>query len=157
MPKDVLEYVAEHINLSPLYNPYKEGSFIMKWAIYKHHMRVGVHDVLRGQQTRKEHDEDCESHNKLKSARIPNSPLIPPDFYRNIRTIDYDKYIPSWDITLPQLQVLYDEARFERFLDWSYWYGVPNRRWSAWQKLCHEMVFKRRIPWLYPKDGKLFL
>ena len=162
MPKDVLEYVAEHINLSPLYNPYKEGSFIMKWAIYRHHMRVGVHDVVRGQRTREEHDEDRESLNKLNSARIPGAPLITPDSYRNIRKVDYDQYIPKWDITLRQLQVLYDEARFKRYLEWSTKsLGRrtirPNRRWFAWRKLCYSTAFKRRIPWLYPQNGKLFL
>ena len=162
MPKDVLEYVAEHINLSPLYNPYKEGNFIMKWAIYKHHMRVGVHDVVRGQRRSKEHDEDPESPSKLKSARIPNSPLIPPVFYRNIRTDDYDQYIPRWEITLGQLQVLYDEARFKRYLEWSTKRlpSQPNRKFFSLKKLakrgkCFTTKFKRRIPWLYPENGKL--
>ena len=162
MPKDVLEYVAEHINLSPLYNPYKEGSFIMKWAIYRHHMRVGVHDVLRGQRTREEHDEDRESLNKLKSARIPGAPLITPDSYRNIRKVDYDQYIPTWDITLSQLQVLYDEARFKRYLEWSSksLKRQPDRKWFSLKKLarrgkCFTTKFKRRIPWHYPENGIL--
>ena len=157
MPKDVLEYVTEHIKRSPLYNPYKEGSFILKWAIYKHQTRKGVLAVIRGQRAGKANDDEYESRNILQLAPNPRLPLITPNYYREIPSHDFDRYIPKWDITLAELQELYDEARFERFLDWSYWYGVPNRRWSAWQKLCYEMVFKRRIPWLYPKDGKLFL
>ena len=162
MPKDVLEYVAEHINLSPLYNPYKEGSFIMKWAIYKHHMRVGVHDVVRGQRTREEHDEDREGLKKLKLAPHRIVPLIPPDFYRNIRTVDYDQYIPRWDITLSELQVLYDEARFERYLEWSTkkLSSQPNRKFFSLKKFakrgkCFTTKFKRRIPWHYPENGIL--
>ena len=162
MPKDVLEYVAEDINLSPLKNPYKEGSFIMKWAIYRHHMRVGVHDVVRGQRTRKEHDEDHESRNKLKSAPNPGSPLFTPGFYRNIRTVVNDRYIPKWDITLSQLQVLYKEARFKRYLEWSTKKlgRQPNRKWFSLKKLarrgkCFTTKFKRRIPWLYPENGIL--
>ena len=162
MPKDVLEYVAEDINLSPLYNPYKEGSFIMKWAIYRHHMRVGVHDVLRGQRTREEHDEDREGLKKLKLAPHRIVPLIPPDFYRNIRTVDYDQYIPRWDITLSELQVLYDEARFERYLEWSTkkLSSQPNRKFFSLKKFakrgkCFTTKFKRRIPWLYPENGIL--
>ena len=61
MPKDVLEYVNEHIKLSPLYNPYTEGSFILKWAIHKNQRRKSVLDVVRGQRARKEDEEDCES------------------------------------------------------------------------------------------------
>ena len=152
MPKDVLEYVTEHIKLSPLYNPYTEGSFILKWAIYKHQRKKGV--LVRDQRTRKANDEEYESRN------IPKN-RSPPDSYREIRSQDFDKYIPKWEITLAELQELYDEARFKRYLDWSYWMQSlgtqPNRRWSSWRKLCYSMAFKRRIPWLYPENGKLFL
>ena len=163
MPKDVLEYVKEHIKLSPLYNPYTEGSFILKWAIHKHQRRRSVLDVVRGQRTRKEDEEDCESRNILKSAPNPVLPVITPNYYRyRGETEDFDHYIPKWDITLDQLQVLYDKARFKRYLEWSTKsLGRrtirPNRRWFAWRKLCYSTAFKRRIPWLYPQNCKLFL
>ena len=163
MPKDVLEDVAEHIKLSPLYNPYTEGSFILKWAIHKNQRRKSVLDVVRGQRARKEDEEDCESRNILKSAPNPVLPVIPPNYYRyRGETEDHDHYIPKWDITLDQLQVLYDKARFKRYLEWSTKsLGRrtirPNRRWFAWRKLCYSTAFKRRIPWLYPQNGKLFL
>ena len=167
MPKDVLGYVTEHIKRSPLYNPYKEGSFILKWAIYKHQTKKGVLDVVRGQRTRKTNDEQYEGRNIIKSAPNRVLPVITPNYYREIRSQDFDRYIPKWDITLAELQELYDDARFERYLEWSYWMQSlgtqPTTRWSAWRKLegkwrqCYSMAFKRRIPWLYPENGKLFL
>ena len=160
MPKDFLKYVNEHINLSPLSNPYEEGSLILKWAIHKHQRRRGALDVVRGQGTRKENHVEFESRNILKSAPNPVLPVLTPNYYRNWgRTEDFDHYIPKWDITLDQLQVLYDKARFERFLEWSTKSlgRQTNRRWFAWRKLCFSTSFKRRIPWLYPQNGKLFL
>ena len=160
IPKDVLEYVTEHINLSPLYNPYKEGSFILKWAIRKYQRRIGALDVVRGQRTMKEKEEDFEGRNILKSASNPVFPVNTPSSYRyNGETEDYDHYIPKWDITLDQLQVLYDKARFKRYLEWSTKSlgRRTNRRWFAWKKLCYSTAFKRRIPWLYPQNGKLFI
>ena len=163
MPKDDLEDVDEHIKLSPLYNPYTEGSFILKWAIHKHQRRTGVLGVVGRQRARKENEEDCEGRNILRSAPNPVLPVNTPSSYRyNGETEDYDHYIPKWDITLDQLQVLYDKARFKRYLEWSTKsLGRrtirPNRRWFAWRKLCYSTAFKRRIPWLYPQNGKLFL
>ena len=167
MPKDVLEHVTEHIKRSPLYNPYTEGSFILKWAIYKHQARKGILDVDRGQRTRKENEEEYESRNILEHrappppyTRAPDPPLpaITPSFYRDLGgTNDFDHYIPKWNINLGELQELYDEARFKRYLKWSTKSFQPNRRWSAWKKLCYRTAFKRRIPWLYPYDGKFFL
>ena len=120
MPKDVLEDVNEHIKLSPLYNPYTEGSFILKWAIHKHQRRTGVLGVVGRQRARKENKEDCEGRNILKSAPNPVLPVIAPNYYRyRGETEDHDHYIPKWDITLDQLQVLYDKARFKRYLEWS--------------------------------------
>jgi len=160
MPKDILEYVTKHIKLSPLYNPYTEGSFILKWAIYKHQRKKRA--VIRGQRSMNERDEEYESRNVPKN-RAPNPPLpaSTPDFYRDLGgTKEFDHFIPKWEITLAELQELYDEARFERYLKWSYWMqslgNQPNRRWSTWRKLCYSMSFKRRIPWLYPENGKLF-
>ena len=159
MPKDVLEYVTEHIKRSPLYNPYTEGSFILKWAIYKHQTRKGVFDVVRGQRARKENDEEYGSRNMVKLAPNPRLPVITPNAYRYIPSQEFDHYIPKWDITLAELQALYDKARFKRYLEWSTKsLGRPtNRRWFARRRLCYSTAFKRRIPWLYPENGKLFL
>ena len=160
-----MEYVNEHINLSPLYNPYKEGSFILKWAIRKYQRRIGALDVVRGQRTMKEKEEDFEGRNILKSAPNPVLPVNTPSSYRyNGETEDYDHYIPKWDISLKQLQKLYDEARFKRYLDWSSKSLTPrrqpDRRCFSFTKLakrgkCFTTKFKRRIPWLYPDNGIL--
>ena len=91
MPKDVLEYVTEHIKRSPLYNPYTEGSFILKWAIYKHQTRKGVLAVVRGQRAGKANDDEYESRNILKLAANPRLPLITPNYYREIPSHDFDQ------------------------------------------------------------------
>ena len=68
--------------------------------------------------------------------------------YNKVKTHDFDHLIPKWDITLDELQEIYDKARFDRYLVWKITY--PQTMFCSGYK----KEFKRRIPWLYPDNGK---
>ena len=63
-----------------------------------------------------------------------------------IVALDFDNRIPTWDLNMEELQVLYDHARFVRHFDW---YKTDF--------LCVKTKFKRRLPWLYPYNGNKYL
>ena len=122
--------MKEYIKRSPLYNPYEEGNVILKWA-------VAVYRKSRA--------------NKYRSRILGNDQIDDDEleegtalYYNNAGgTRDFDYLIPEWDITLSDLQEVYDKARFDRYLDWKQTYFF-----------CFETDFKRRIPWLYPDNGR---
>ena len=78
---------------------------------------------------------------------------------RKIKVTDFDNTIPEWDLTIQELQVLYDRSRFKRHFDW---FANSPLEVNAKYKLvgttlvqsCSKTSFKRRIPWLYPDNGK---
>ena len=147
LPNEVFEYVEEYISRSSLYNPYREGSAILKFALFTHEEKSNVHKV-RGQQLGNERKEESRSWKRpdcILTKTCVNS-------YRSKGgTKDFDHTIPEWDITLQELQVVYDQARFERNLQWK------KKYWFIQKKFCFRMKFKRRIPWLYGQNGTQLL
>ena len=61
--------------------------------------------------------------------------------YKRQRNTELDQQVPRWDISLTDLKRVYDQARFDRYLDW---------------ESCSKKRFKRRIPWLYARNGFYF-
>ena len=55
--------------------------------------------------------------------------------------------IPTWDISLEELVEFYVEAYREKFIDWTNDHPGENEK-----NPCNK--YKRRIPWLYPENGK---
>ena len=49
---------------------------------------------------------------------------------------DLEQSMPQWNISVTELDVVFDKVRFERYLYYE-----------------NNMDFKRRISWLYPPDG----
>ena len=132
MPNKIRLRIKEYINRSPLYNPYEEGNAILKWAVAVYRRKKKPHvSKFRSRASDDQTDDDGPEEGTVLS-------------YNNAGgTPDFDHLIPEWDITLPQLQEIYDTARFDRNLDWAQTYFF-----------CFEKQFKRRIPWLYPENGK---
>ena len=83
-------------------------------------------------------------HRKCFRALNSDDPLkiINPRYYREKLNDDLDEKVPSWDISYEKLKQIYDEARFDTYLDW---------------EMCPNTNIKRRIPWLYAKDGLYFI
>ena len=143
MPNEVFAYVEEYISRSSLYNPYGEGSAILKFAIFKHEEKLNV-DKVRGRRVGNETKEESRSWKPPKCLATKTC----VSSYRNKGgTKDFDHTIPEWDITLQELQVVYDQARFKRNLQWK------KKYWFIRKNFCFKMIFKRRIPWLYGKNG----
>ena len=66
------------------------------------------------------------------------------NYYQDKRNTDLDGQVPTWDISLSNLKRFYDQARFDTYLH-------PKRT------MCPTSNIKRRIPWLYAKDGLYFV
>ena len=79
------------------------------------------------------------------------------DFERENETTAEDfLLIPRWDISLSQLEPIYHQARLNRAFEWKYKTCSDSWRRTkciAWKR-NNEKIFMRRIPWLYPDDGK---
>ena len=69
--------------------------------------------------------------------------LLLNQFDNNIqrRNTVLDQQVPKWDISLTDLKKVYDHARFDTYLDW---------------ESCSKKRIKRRIPWLYARNGLYF-
>ena len=63
------------------------------------------------------------------------------DYYKHKRNTVLDQQVPIWDISLTDLKRVYDQARFETYLDW---------------ESCSKKRIKRRVPWLYAINGLYF-
>ena len=63
------------------------------------------------------------------------------EYYRHERNAVLDQEVPIWDISLTKLKRVYDQARFDTYLDW---------------ESCSKTPIKRRIPWLYARNGLYF-
>ena len=69
-----------------------------------------------------------------------------PKHYSDKKNIVLEEKVPTWDISCNDLVTLYDEARFELYLDWELEeHSVTGQ--------CSKTPMKRRIPWLYPEKG----
>ena len=69
-----------------------------------------------------------------------------PKYFDKQTNSRYDQGVPVWDIPFAELKKAYDEARFDRYLK----ANDPNSNRRFFNRF-----FKRRIFWLYPKNGKL--
>ena len=84
-------------------------------------------------------------------SRIINPRNIPErskpiSFDASISNTVHEKDVPVWDITLVELNKAYNKARFDNYL---------TTRDPIETNRCLNRIFKRRIPWLFPDDGKL--
>ena len=134
LPNAISKRIVEYVKRSPLYNPYEEGNAILKWAVAVYRKEKAT----RGSKSRVLGDDDQTDDEPPEGSAL--------SYNKAGGTRDFDHLIPKWDITLDQLQEMYDKARFERYLAWkkTYWF-------------CFKKEFKRRIPWLYPENGKIVL
>ena len=83
------------------------------------------------------------------SGRVLPSKKKPKDF-EEIKNTDLEESVPNWDISMPELQVLYHKVRMDEYFDFKY----PV--FSYWHMDCIDKSIKRRIPWLYPDSGKFY-
>ena len=145
----MFESVNQFVSISPLINPYEEGSAVLKWAIAKQYPKSAV-DEVRGRRAGKDGNSFMEDFLKRKEesreACLKTNTCV--DSYKNRNTTDFDDTIPDWNMSLKRLKVIYDKARFERYLNWK------KEPYIGWKKYCFTRSFKRRIPWLH-LDGSL--
>ena len=135
LPRIVFSMLEEYIYNSPLYNPYKEDNSMLIWAIYRNRQKSNtVKSQGRGV---------VEARRTKLTAEVPTGSA---EYYKDQGTLDFDNRIPTWDLNMEELQVLYDHARFVRHFDW---YKTDF--------LCVKTKFKRRLPWLYPYNGNKYL
>ena len=67
-------------------------------------------------------------------------------YYQYKRNSALDDEVPTWDIPLSKLKRIYDQARFDTYLDWVQFVKLAGGS-------CSKKQIKRRIPWLYAKTG----
>ena len=126
--------LEEYIYNSPLYNPYKEDNNMLIWAIYRNQRQTKTVEsrgrwVVADRRTRL-------------TTKVPAGSA---EYYKDQGTLDFDDRIPTWNVNMEELQVLYDHARFVRHFDW---YKTDF--------VCFKTKFKRRLPWLYPYNGNKY-
>ena len=141
LPAEVSSKLKKYIDHSPLYNPYEEDNPNLILALYKNQIKSNGGKVLR---------------RRAVKAR-GGTYKIAMDA-KEIKVTDFDNTIPEWDLTIQELQLLYDRSRFKRHF---VWFANSPLEVNAKYKLvgttlvqsCSKTPFKRRIPWLYPKNG----
>ena len=135
LPRMVSSKLEEYIYNSPLYNPYKEDNSMLIWAIYRNQRKSNI-VKSRGRET-------VGAPRTRLSIKVPAGSA---EYYKDQGTLDFDNRIPTWNVNMEELQVLYDHARFVRHFDW---YKTDF--------YCLKTKFKRRLPWLYPYNGNKYL
>ena len=141
LPAEVSTNLKKYIDHSPLYNPYEEDNPNLVLALYKN-QRKSNDGKVRGQ----------------RAAQARSGKYNIAMDAKEVEVTDFDNTIPEWDLTIQELQVLYDRSRFKRHFDW---FANSPLEINAKYKLvgttlvqsCSKTSFKRRIPWLYPKTG----
>ena len=141
LPEGVATNLKKYIDRSPLYNPYEEDNPNLILALYKN-QRKSNDGKARGQ--------------RAVQARSGKYNIAMDA--KEIKVTDFDNTIPEWDLTIQELQLLYDRSRFKRHF---VWFANSPLEVNAKYKLvgttlvqsCSKTSFKRRIPWLYPKTG----
>ena len=124
---EIIEIVEEYLNNSALQHPLEDGYMIYKWAKTVHSCRKSCGIVRRKNYHPNSGITTTSSHN---DNRTPFS-------YNHEKNIESEIDVPTWDVSLTILDGVFDQARFDRHLTWE-----------------ENTSFKRRIPWLYPSNGK---
>ena len=75
----------------------------------------------------------------------------PYSFAKSLSNTVNQKDVPIWDITFIELQKAYNKARFDPYLK----YNATELIKKCFREFG--ISFKRRIPWLYPDNGKLLI
>ena len=141
LPAEVSTNLKKYIDHSPLYNPYEEDNPNLILALYKNQRKSNDGKVRR-----------------RRGVKARGGTYKTAMDAKEIKVTDFDNTIPEWDLTIQELQVLYDRSRFKRHFDW---FANSPLEINAKYKLvgttlvqsCSKTSFKRRIPWLYPKTG----
>ena len=141
LPAEVSTNLKKYIDHSPLYNPYEEDNPNLVLALYKNQ--------------RKSNDGKARDQRAVQARSGKYNIAMDA---KEVEVTDFDNTIPEWDLTIQELQVLYDRSRFKRHFDW---FAKDPLEINAKYKLvgttlvqsCSKTSFKRRIPWLYPKTG----
>ena len=77
-----------------------------------------------------------ETLNMNRCKQVPTIPNRPAWYFNYIFNDDLEQSMPHWNISYSELDIIFDKARFDRYLNYEI---NPD--------------FKRRISWLYPPDG----
>ena len=141
LPAEVSSKLKKYIDHSPLYNPYEEDNPNLILALYKN-QRKSNDGKVRGQ----------------RAVQVRSGKYNIAMDAKEVEVTDFDNTIPEWDLTIQELQLLYDRSRFKRHF---VWFANSPLEVNAKYKLvgttlvqsCSKTSFKRRIPWLYPKTG----
>ena len=102
--------ISEYLKRSPLRNPYGSKNDVWKWPylIYKNRNARGRNkhrSITISAQT-----------NRFKARGLEDMVMM----LMYSKNVALEDNIPSWDIDAEDLQTFYDEARFQKFLDWEY-------------------------------------
>ena len=76
---------------------------------------------------------------------------MPYYYAKSLSNTINQKDVPIWDITFIELQKAYNKARFDPYLK----YNATELIKKCFREFG--ISFKRRIPWLYPDNGKLLI
>ena len=127
--------MEDYVKISPLLNPYNDSQAISQW-VYMVRQNDKVPNIT-----------------KIKTRNIHSlmnlfreAPKDYADYYIRQRNTDLDQQVPRWDISLADLKRVYDQARFDTYLDWVQFVKLDGGS-------CSKKQIKRRIPWLYAKTG----
>ena len=70
-----------------------------------------------------------------------------------------ETFVPKWDISVTELQPFYDETRSAKLFNWEYAYTerwkCPNNNQNFIKMIT--ATYNRMIPWLYVKNGNIYL
>ena len=134
--------IAQQIRYSQVFNPYveKDAVLLRAHAVHSYKLQKRVYDAT-------------DARNII--SRIINRRNIPErnmpmSFDASISNTVHEKDVPVWDITFVELKNAYNKARFDPYLKDDSFIFIPNLI-----NKCSSRFFKRRIPWLYPDNGKL--
>ena len=130
LEEKVKHAIFDYARSSALPNPYGTTRDMWKWPYI-----INILAKSRKKQTR-----------LSKSIQSRNPEDIPHAFSKK-KDARLESAIPIWDISLEEFVKFYVEAYKAKFIDWTNTYPRENEK-----NPCNK--YKRRIPWLYPEDGK---
>ena len=135
--------MMDFIQGSEMWNPYEHNQDLVKW--------IATYYSVQKEEGKKR--KDC--HNKLPQNHISSrDSFTPASSFQDIEEDQFDKHVPTWDISFEELLEAYKTSAMKRHLPWDTEKNQEEHVCLPLHKIINKRGnFPRRITWLYMNHG----
>ena len=137
--------MMDFIQETEMWNPYEHEQDLVKW--------IATYYSVQKEEGKER--KDCLD--KLPRNRISSRYSFTPAFFQDLNEDQYDKDVPTWDISFEELREAYKRSAMKRHLPWDTEKIQEERVCLPLHKIINKRGnFPRRITWLYMNHGIYF-